>query len=78
MEKNIKTKTRKIRVDIYIDYITCKIVLLNSPFVCTLSAIVVKSSVLFLKRCNIDLSDPQISQLMRQLDKDGNGEIDFR
>lgn len=30
-----------------------------------------------IRRCNIDLSDPQISQLMRQLDKDGNGEIDF-
>ncbi|XP_061174071.1 leucine-rich repeat-containing protein 74A-like [Saccostrea echinata] len=29
------------------------------------------------RRCNIDLTDPQISQLMKQLDKDGNGEIDF-
>ncbi|KAK3094145.1 hypothetical protein FSP39_024708 [Pinctada imbricata] len=31
-----------------------------------------------IRRCNIDLTDPQIVQLMNQLDKDGNGEIDFR
>ncbi|XP_062584538.1 leucine-rich repeat-containing protein 74B-like [Saccostrea cucullata] len=29
------------------------------------------------RRCNIDLTDPEISKLMKQLDKDGNGEIDF-